>query len=179
LQEINTGTKYENISMKLEFKIPLWLSVFGYVLFFVMIIGFTVFLPWIVPVSLIIGTVLLGFIAWGIHKRKFKWPVAAAIGIIAIIIFALALRGFFEFVQAELSGKIFIISGVAGLIIIFLSRENREIEELERFIGFEPPLKALQKNSRYLAFKIYDPRKLWSKIYNPKPKSILSSRRKR
>ena len=55
--------------MKFSIRIPLWVSVIGYLLFFVMIVGFTVFLPWIVPVSLIIGAFLIGLIAWALTHQ--------------------------------------------------------------------------------------------------------------
>ena len=165
--------------MKIDLRIPLWISIIGYLLFFVMIVGFTVFLPWIVPVSLIVGAVIVGLIAWGVHKRILRWPIAIVIGVIALIFFFLAFRGFIVLVETQILGKIFLLSGLIGLVIIFLGRKNREIQEFEKFIGFETPLKRLSKNSKYLANRIFDPKKIWSNIYHPKPKSVLTRKKRR
>ena len=73
--------------MKFSIRIPLWVSIIGYLLFFVMIVGFTVFLPWIVPVSLIIGAFLIGLIAWGIHKRVMNWLMFIVMVLVAFIFF--------------------------------------------------------------------------------------------
>ena len=129
--------------MKIGVRIPLWISIIGYLLFFVMIVGFTVFLPWIVPVSLIVGAIIVGLIAWGVHKRILRWPIAIAIGIIALIFFFLAFRGLIVLVETQILGKLFLLSGLIGLAILFLGRPNKEIQEFEKFIGFETPLKRL------------------------------------
>ncbi len=155
------------------------MSILGYLLFFVMIVGFTVFLPWIVPVSLIIGAIIVGIMAWGVHRRALNWLTAILMGLVALVFFILAFRGFIVFVETQVSGRLFLLAGIAGLVIIFLGRQRREIEEFEKFIGFETPLNRLNKNSRYLAAAIFDFKKLWSSIYHPKPKSRLSNKKKR
>ncbi|MCL4447733.1 MAG: hypothetical protein M0Z77_04995 [Thermoplasmatales archaeon] len=165
--------------MKIPFRIPLWISVLGYLLFFVMIVGFTVFLPWIVPVSLIIGAIIIGLMAWGVHKEVLNWLTAILMGTVAAVFFFLAFRGFMVFVETHVSGKIFLLAGIIGLTIIFLGRQRKEIKEFERFIGFQTPLKGLQRNSRYLAGAVIDLEKLWSRIYHPKPKSKLNSKKRR
>lgn len=165
--------------MKFSIRIPLWVSIIGYLLFFVMIVGFTVFLPWIVPVSLIIGAFLIGLIAWGIHKRVMNLLMFIVTVLVAFIFFFLASKGFVLFVETNVLGKIFLIAGISGLAIIFLGRENREIREFERFIGFESPLKGLRKNSKYVAGTFFDFRSVWSKIYHPSPKSKLRVKKKK
>ncbi len=164
--------------MRVTFPVPLWLSIIGYVLFFAMIIGFTVFLPWIVPVSLIIGAFIIGLLAWGVHKRRVNLLVGIVMSAVAAIFFILAFRGFVLFVETQPEGKGFLIAGILGLAIIFFGRRRKEIEEFEKFIGFQTPLRGLRKNSLYLAGPILDLGKILSRIYHPKPKSRLSTRKK-
>lgn len=165
--------------MKLSLRFPLWLSILGYILFFVMVVGFTVFLPWIVPVSLIVGAVVIGSLAWGIHRRKVNLLIAILMVALAFVFFLLAFRGFVVFVESTLEGKVFLVTGVTGMAIIFLGRERREIKEFERFIGFETPFRKLRKNSSYLAGSFFDFKRFWRRVYKPRPKSSLSSGKKR
>ncbi len=165
--------------MKISLKFPLWLSIIGYILFFIMLVGFTVFLPWIVPVSLIIGAMVIGSLAWGIHRRKVNLLMAILMAALAFVLFFLAFRGFVVFVEETLAGKVFLLTGVIGMTIIFLGRERREIKEFERFIGFETPFRKLRRNGSYLAGSFFDFKRVWRRVYSSRPKSSLSGGKKR
>ncbi len=155
--------------MKLRIEIPLWLSFLGYSLFFLMVIGFTIVLPWVVPVSIIIATVLIGVMTWGIHRRAFGWLISIILGLGALLMIYFALSGFVYYVKTDVTGKLLAIAGLTGLAVILLGKRTREVEEFEKFIGFNRPLESIQRNGNYLL----------SKVYKPRPKSVLSRKRKK